>query len=113
MHELSLACGVVDIVVEEARRHKMERVHSVRLRVGRLREVVPELLETGFQVAARGTVAEAALLEVEQVQGEARCGACGHAFPVEDLLILCPACEAVGGDVLTGLELQLESFEGE
>lgn len=103
----------MDIIVEEARRHRMEQVSSVRLRVGQLREVVPELLETGFEVAARGTVAEAAKLEVEQVPGEARCGKCGHAFPVEDLLIICPACEAVGGDVITGLELQLESFEGE
>lgn len=113
MHELSLATSVVDILQEEARRHGVRRIQSALLRVGCLREVVPALLETGFEIAARGTAAEGATLKVEQVPGEARCGQCDHVFAVEDLLIICPACDAVGGDVLTGLELQLESFEGE
>ena len=113
MHELSLAGGVVDILVEEAARHGVGQIQSALLRVGRLREVVPELLETGFEVAARGTVAGGATLEVEQVPGQARCQACAREFPVDDLLIICPGCQAVGGDVIAGLELQLISFDGE
>lgn len=113
MHELSLAGGVVDILVEEAGRHGVSRVQSALLRVGRLREVVPELLETGFEVATRGTLAEGATLLVEQVPGQARCKQCDEVFPVEDLLIICPSCRAVGGEVIAGLELQLISFDGE
>jgi len=113
MHELSLARAVVDILEEEARRHGVHRVERVLLRVGALRAVVPELLRTGMTFAARGTVAEDARVQIEEIPGRARCPACGSTFPVEELYFLCPACGRMGGEVLAGQELQVVEFEGD
>lgn len=113
MHELSLATGVVEVLDEEARRHGIQRIQRVRIQIGALRAVVPELLRTAFEVAARGSLAEGAAMELETTPGSARCQKCGRRFELEDLLLFCPHCGAVGGEVLSGMELNLLEFEGE
>jgi hydrogenase nickel incorporation protein HypA/HybF len=113
MHELSLAQGVIEILVQEARRHDITRIERVRLRVGVLRAVVPELLQTGLEFVSQGTPAEGAQAIIEQVQGRARCRACGLEFEVSDPWIVCPGCEQVGGEILAGQELQIVDFEGD
>ena len=113
MHELSLAHEVIQILAQEAERHRIARIVRYRLEVGLLRGVVPELLRSGLELAARGTVAEGAAIELLEVQGLARCHSCGHEFPIPDLLILCPSCERVGGDLLAGSELRVIELEGD
>lgn len=113
MHELALAHNVVDILCEEARRHGLRRVSQFKLRVGVLRAVVPELLETCLGFASRGTLAEGATPVFEVMEGRARCAACGESFAVEELLFLCPHCGGVGGEILAGQELALVEMEGE
>ncbi len=113
MHELSLAQGVVEALAEEAARHGMGQVQRVRLKVGALRAVVPELLHTAMEVAARGTVAHGVVVELEQVAGRARCRGCSEEHAVDDLFFQCPRCGAFGGEVVTGLELQLVEMEGD
>lgn len=113
MHELSLAQGVVTMVVKEAERHDLARVTRIQLRVGKLRAVVPELLHTALGFLTRDTVAEGAEVHIEEVPGRARCRGCGLLFPVEELLFLCPGCGRVGGEIVEGDELMVQSFEGE
>jgi hydrogenase nickel incorporation protein HypA/HybF len=113
MHELSLAHNVIQILCEEAARHDLRRVTRVRLQVGLLRAVVPDLLRTCLGFASKGTIAEEAAMEIEEVVGRARCGACGDEFGIEEILFLCPRCERVGGEIVAGQELRVIDFEGE
>ena len=113
MHELSLAKGVVDILCEEAARHEVSRIQQVRLRVGVLRAVVPDLLRTGMEYASDGTAASGATVEIEEVAGRARCPDCQHEYDIAELLFLCPRCERLGGEILAGQELQIVEFEGD
>ena len=64
MHELSLSGAVIDTAVKHAAGRP---VKVVSLRVGRLRQVVPDTLEFYFGFTARGTVCEGAQLEQELV----------------------------------------------
>ena len=64
MHELSLSGAIVNTVVKHA---DGRQVTVVNLRVGRLRQVVPDTLEFYFEFVARGTVCEGARLEQELV----------------------------------------------
>jgi hydrogenase nickel incorporation protein HypA/HybF len=107
MHELSIARALV----AAAERHAAgRRVAVVRLRVGALRQVVPEALDFAFPLAARGTLCEGARLEQELVPARLRC--CGRTWPLERPDFRCPACggraEPAGGE-----ELELESIEVE
>ena len=52
MHELSLSGAVLNTAVKHA---GGRRVSLVTLRVGRLRQVVPDTLEFYFEFVARGT----------------------------------------------------------
>ena len=113
MHELALAQNIVEIVAEEAGQHGLGRVDRITLRVGELRGVVPQMLETCLEIAGRGTVAEGARLELEVVPGRARCQGCGEQFAVSELLFLCPRCDRPGGQIIAGQELTLLELEGD
>ncbi len=113
MHELSLAQNVISIVGEEAARHDLAKIEALRLRIGIFRGVVPELLQTCMEIASQGTVAEGARMDLEVVEGRARCPDCALEFDVEERLFLCPGCGRVGGEVLAGDEFALVEIEGE
>ena len=60
MHELSVSAAVVDTAVRHAAGRKVTHVH---LRVGALRQVVPDSLAFYFEIVARDTLCEGAALD--------------------------------------------------
>jgi hydrogenase nickel incorporation protein HypA/HybF len=110
MHELSLSSAIVNTVVKHA---AGRRVTVVSLRVGKLRQVAPDTLEFYFGFVARDTVCEGARLEHELVPALLRCRECGNGWDVDFPVFRCPACGAVGAEVETGDEFEVESIEVE
>ena len=110
MHELSLSSAVVNTAVRHA---DGRRVVLVNLRVGQLRQVVPDSLQFYFQFVARDTLCEGARLEQEIVPATLSCRSCGHAWAIEIPAFRCPECG--GGDVWVagGNEFEVESIEVE
>jgi hydrogenase nickel incorporation protein HypA/HybF len=107
MHELAITQSVVDAVCEHA---AGRRVHSVRVQVGALCAVVPDAMEFCFGLAANGTVADGARLDLDVQPGTARCRTCGGEFTLSDLILLCP-CGSADVEVLTGRDLRILSME--
>jgi hydrogenase nickel incorporation protein HypA/HybF len=108
MHELSIASAIV----ATAERHANgSPVTTVRVRVGRLRQVVPESLEFCFAMVAQESVCEGAVLELDIVPAVLRCAGCGHEWEIGAPPFRCPSC--AGGDVaaVRGEELEVESIE--
>lgn len=110
MHELSLSGAVLNTVVKHAGER---RVIVVSLRVGRLRQVVPDTLEFYFEVVARGTVCEGARLEQEIVEASLRCEVCRRIWDIEIPAFRCPTCGGAEVVVAGGNELEVESIEVE
>jgi hydrogenase nickel incorporation protein HypA/HybF len=110
MHELSLSGAVLNTVVK----HAGERpVSLVSLRVGRLRQVVPDTLEFYFEFVARGTVCEGARLEQEIVEASLRCEQCEREWEIEIPAFRCPTCGGAEVAVASGNEFEVESIEVE
>jgi hydrogenase nickel incorporation protein HypA/HybF len=110
MHELSIAGSIVRI----AEAHADGRpVTAIQVRVGALRQVVPSALEFAFELVARGTAAEGAALELEEVAVEVSCRTCGAASEVHGFPLACRACGGLNVDVVCGEELLVESLEVE
>ncbi len=107
MHELSIAEGVIDAIVE---RVGSRSVTSVVLDVGRLSGVSAEALRFCFDVAADGTTVTGAHLEIHEPAGRAHCHACGADFDLPDLIPLCD-CGSANVEVLAGAELRIVSVE--
>lgn len=110
MHELSLSGAVLNTVLKHA---DGRRVSLVSLRVGRLRQVVPDTLEFYFQFVARETICEGARLEQEIVEASLRCSACEREWEIEIPAFRCPTCGGAALEVASGNEFEVLSIEVE
>lgn len=110
MHELSLSSAIINTAVKHA---GGRRVTTVSLRVGRLRQVVPDTLEFYFEFVARGTPCEGAALEQEVIDARLRCGACALEWEIEIPAFRCPACGGSEVEIASGNEFEVESIEVE
>lgn len=113
MHELSIALSLLEIIVDESKRHGLERVNKVRLQIGEFAAVVPESLTFCFELVSQDTVASGALIEIETVGVSARCGKCDFSFDVQNQAFVCPRCGGPALELLSGRELTVMSIEGE
>jgi hydrogenase nickel incorporation protein HypA/HybF len=110
MHELSLSSAIVNTAVKHA---GGRRVTIVSLRVGRLRQVVPDTLEFYFEFVARDTACEGARLEQEVIDARLRCRPCALEWEIEIPAFRCPTCGGSDVEIATGNEFEVESIEVE
>jgi hydrogenase nickel incorporation protein HypA/HybF len=111
MHELSLSGAIVNTVEKHAAGRP---VSVVSMRIGALRQIVPDTLEFYFGFVSKGTVCEGARLEQELIPARLRCGGCEREWEIELPVFMCPACGGVGRvEVASGDEFEVESIEVE
>ncbi len=110
MHELSLSSAILDTVLKHA---EGRRVKVVTLRIGHLRQVVPDSLAFYFDIVAKGTVCEGAALEPIEVPGRLRCSSCGVEWDLESPSFRCIACGGADVAVVAGQEFEVESIDVE
>ena len=113
MHELSLCMELIRIIEGQHHRQPFRRVRTVRLAVGALAGIEIEALRFGFTVAAQGTLAEDAVLEIEQPPGQAVCLDCGGVVEVRDREQPCPQCAGYCLRVRGGADLRVVELEVE
>ncbi len=113
MHELKIAEELSAMVSHHAAEAGLRVVEKVNISVGQFVQVVPDLLEAAFRIAAGNTVAEAAQLDIEIIVAEMRCRRCGTEYRPDDDLHACTACGSRDIDVIHGKELFIKSMEGE
>jgi hydrogenase nickel incorporation protein HypA/HybF len=111
VHELSLVASLFETLEAQAKSHGAARVTLVKLQIGELAGVVPELLESAFEMYRRGTIADDARLEIELVAVRFRCRACGGEAFLEGAA--CAACGARDPEIVAGRDLVLERLEVE
>lgn len=108
MHELGMCQGVVAALQERAAGRQVARL---AVRVGAAHQVVPAAFRQAFELAALGTVAHGAHVEITIVPAGARCVDCQRDFYTDDRVPTCPVCGAVGMRVGDGHDLMLEWVE--
>ena len=107
MHELAIATSVLDQISACVGDRP---VHGVRLEIGRLSGVSVDSLRFCFELAAAGTNADGADLDIVEPPGRARCSTCAEEFLVDDPILLC-ACGSSDVRILGGDELRIVSVE--
>jgi hydrogenase nickel incorporation protein HypA/HybF len=108
VHELSLSSAIINTAVKHARGRP---VSVVSLRVGRLRQVVPDTLQFYFAFVARDTLCEGARLEQEVIDARLRCHPCDSEWAVEIPAFRCPTCGGSDVVIASGNEFEVESIE--
>jgi hydrogenase nickel incorporation protein HypA/HybF len=110
VHELSLSSAIVNTAAKHA---AGRRVTAVYLRVGRLRQVIPDTLDFYFEFVARDTVCEGARLEQEVIEPWLHCHECGAEWAIEIPAFRCPSCDGGDVEITSGNEFEVESIEVE
>ena len=113
MHELAICESLLGLIEETAKAQDFHRVTRVRLEVGPFSGVEIEALRFGFDVVARGSLAEAAALDIVVTEGEVWCFDCNNAVALADRLEGCPKCGGYQLRVTGGKELRIKDLEVE
>ena len=111
MHEYSLMMALMERVEGEAASHGALAVHRVRVRIGELSGVEPDLLDSAFAIVRAGTICERAALDIERVAARWECSRCRRPLDTGARLQCracgAPAALAAGDEILLG-QIELE-----
>ena len=108
MHELSLCEAIAGAVNRHAGGRPVTRV---LVRIGHLRQVVPDALTFSWQMICTGTDLEGSLLEVESVPATVACRACGAETTLDMPIVACGQCFSRDVELLSGEEFAVVSLE--
>lgn len=114
MHELAVIQSMLDIVLEHARQGKAQKVKSVGLKVGELRDFVDEFMQSYFAYLSKDTLADGAILKIERLPVVFQCDVCGNKFPIRMQEVEGIACAQCGGEKVTlvsGREFYIDHLE--
>lgn len=109
MHELSMAQGIINAVIETAENNNATEVTEIGIEIGRLAMINPEQLKFMLSVLVENTIVEEATIKIEEIPVEIECSECGfkgeadlddkdHYAPVVE----CPKCENRRISILNG-----------
>lgn len=104
MHEVSVVTCIVDAVIDELSKYKLEKVNSVTVSIGALTNLGDEQMQFAYEIVTRGTVLEGSELVIEHVPVSVECEACGYTGPANILadpdyethavpVLSCPECK--------------------
>jgi len=106
---MSLCQAIADIVRSNA---AGQHVDIVRVRIGALRQVVPDSLSFCWSLLRDYEDMPDAELELELVTAEVSCRSCGHQSTIDSRWsLLCPHCESADVEVLHGDEFLVTSLD--
>ena len=107
---MSIALSIVEAIEAKAREEGAGRISGVDLLIGKLAGVELESLKFCFSAAAKGTLAEDAVLVIEEPEGIGECGECGMRFPVTFYYAECPECRSLRIKIVSGEEFLIQSI---
>ncbi len=113
MHEYSVTESLLALVMEKAGEAKAARITRVNLVLGEMSGIVGECVQFYFDFLSKDTIASGAELAFETVPTRLRCQKCDNVYTPQNGSWVCPACNEIGLEIVSGRECYLESIEVE
>ena len=109
MQELSLCGAIADIASHRAGERK---VAAVRVRIGELRQVVPDTLAFCWTMVTDASDLAGAELEIERVPAVVHCRVCDQVSPLAGAIaIVCAGCGSFDVDIIAGDEFDVTALD--
>jgi len=109
VHELSICGSIADIVT---RRAAGRAVKVINVRVGQLRQVVPDTLVYCWELVSADTPLAGSRISIEAVPARIRCRSCDQVTDVGAIPVFaCAGCGGFDAEVVSGEEFLITSLE--
>ncbi len=108
MHELSLAQAIVDTTTRHADGRPLK---SVTVRIGHLRQVVPDSLQFSWEVLTERGDLQGCALVIEEIPAVVACGECGAMTTLDMPILSCASCESFDVRLVSGEEFLIVSMD--
>ena len=111
MHEMSIAQEILRLIQQTAHDAKAERVKKIWLKVGAFSGIMIDSLQFGLEILAKDTLADSATINIEPIPLVVKCPSCQKEFHIEPTNFICPQCENIELEIISGEELELVSVD--
>lgn len=108
MHELSICRSIVGIVERTAGGREVRTVH---LRIGKLRQIVPDTLRYCWSLVTEESPLAGSELRVEHVTPAIRCTACEHTTTLDEPFLVCEECAGTDVEIVAGEEFLITTLD--
>lgn len=109
MHELSIVTSLIEQVEQICKEHGKSTISKIVLRIGSLEHINTETFLFMFEQAKEGTRLEQVEINLVIEPIKIQCRKCSEIYEPEDTIWLCPRCNEIGGEIIQGTEIILES----
>jgi hydrogenase nickel incorporation protein HypA/HybF len=114
MHELQVTQLMLNVVLEHARKNQVQKILTVHLEIGKLKDFEQEWIQQYFDYLSKGTPAEGAKLQIQWIPVMLQCSACSHSFEVDVKQLAevrCPECGDKQCSMTSGREYRVKQIE--
>ncbi|MFA4919222.1 MAG: hydrogenase maturation nickel metallochaperone HypA [Thermodesulfovibrionales bacterium] len=112
MHEVGITQGILDIAIENCKKRGYTGIESIKVKIGKAAGVMPDSLLFAFEAMKVGTIAEKAVLIIDEIPVSGYCNGCSSDFSVDDAYVItCPKCGHLSLRIDTGRELNIDEME--
>lgn len=108
MHELAVCEAIAETVRQRAEGRTPARV---QVRIGHLRQVVPDSLGFSWEMLTAGSDLDGCVLDVDYIPAVVVCSGCGTRTTLDLPVLVCGSCESAEVELVSGDEFQLASFD--
>jgi hydrogenase nickel incorporation protein HypA/HybF len=113
MHEISLVRNIFRTLEGEFSEGELSRIKTINLRVGKLSNVEPILMQNAFEAvtATDSPQFKAVKLNIETVPIKIYCADCDTESEIENYRFRCKICDKPNNNVVQGTELLISGVE--
>ncbi len=112
MHELSIANGMIDQIIEESETRGGLHVEVVHLKLGIFSGVDKDALLFSYELACEGTQLQGSRLVIETIPLVIYCPVCQQdRIPPSVYQLYCPECQTPDQTIVTGREIEVTFLE--
>ena len=111
MHELAVTESILDIASKHAVEAGASSVADIHILIGRLSSIIDDSVQFYWEIIAKNTICEKAILHFIRIPAELECLECGNKYQIETDLTPCPNCQSNRIKILSGNEFRVESIE--
>jgi hydrogenase nickel incorporation protein HypA/HybF len=111
MHELSVVASLFEILEEKVKEQGGKKITLVKLQIGTLSGIVPDLLATAFDIYKKDTIAAEAELKINVVPLKVQCKDCQKVMIKDDFVFICDNCNSTNLETVEGTEMILEKMD--